>query len=84
MAGTKLNLTDEARDGWRLLAIRLGMTQQAMFETLGRNVTYETIHPDVIRKVEEEGRALAAERASRGGPKPKNKTAKKTAKKKTS
>lgn len=62
-------LSEEAHDGWRALAQRLGMTQTAMFEVLGRYMTYEQIHPDVIRKVEEEGRALAAERARKGGPK---------------
>lgn len=77
VAGLRLILSEEAHDGWRALAQRLGMTQAAMFEMLGRYVTYEQIHPDVIRKVEEEGRALAAERARKGGPKPKKKPARK-------
>lgn len=72
-----MDLSDAAHDGWRTLAMRLGMTQAAMFEVLGRHLTTEAIDPDVLRTVEAEGRELAAERARKGGPKPK-KTRKKS------
>lgn len=78
VAGINLDISEESHDGWRTLAQQLGMPQRVMFEVLGRYINTEVIHPDVLKRVEEEGRALAAERARKGGPRPKKRTRKKT------
>lgn len=70
------NVSDESHDGWRAFAQQLGMTQAAMFEVLGRHIDVDVIRPDVVKRIEEEGRALAAERARKGGPKPKKRSKK--------
>lgn len=68
-----MELSDESHGGWRTLAQTLGMPQRVMFEVLGRHIDVDALHPDIVKLVEEEGRALAAERARKGGPKPKKK-----------
>lgn len=78
--GINLEVSDESHDGWRALAQRLGMSQRVMFEMLGRYLTPDVIHPDILQRIEEEGRALTAARARKGGPKPKKRARKKPAK----
>lgn len=70
----RLNLSDEAHDGWHAFARRHGISMAVLFEVLGRHLHDEDLMTKQgLERLVTEGRELTHERRRAGGPKPKPK-----------
>lgn len=69
--GINVNVSDESHRGWAGLAKKLGVSQQVMFDVLGRHIADGTLDLDVPDEIAQEARDLTHERRRAGGPRKK-------------